>query len=326
MAAKWIDTLLGRVRDARSIDEAKQVFDEFIDPATGAPRKDDDDGDQHIHVHLNGSGSGGEREHGMDDDDLQPGGGADDEVEALIERVEKLEAMMAEMMDGEGEVELEAPGTEDARRYVMRRGKKMRGDKSTRDEDVPEREPEIIGETDLPGIEDLDKRMAAGDRRAYVQKIGKMKTGDSLDMEHVWKDTVALGAIIVPEIRVPTFDGRIAPYQCAKRLCSFRRQVLDKAIKVEDTAKIIKELTGLESLPANLACDTVKMAFTTVGNAIKMSTNDGIFVRDPAAGRTGDGKGRDNGGVKTGTPTIAEIARMNRDAWKDPKSFQTPTR
>ena len=265
----------------------------------------DDDGNDgiHMHVHLpNGSNGGGngEAKPMMEDQgepDL-PGG----DIADLAARLAALEQKVAELMDGdEGEVELQNPGdAKDAKRYIMRRGSRLKA----HDEEeipVPERLKDMIGETDLPGVEDLDAR---------TEKTG---TGDSVPQELLWQETMTKGEIIVPGIRIPTFDSRVKPTTTAQRLCSFRRQTLDAALEIEESRDVLAGLVGIKTKDQvkTLACDTLKMAFEATANALANNRNNGIVrssVADSLPGYRPNPRG--------GAASLGEIQRRNREAWK----------
>lgn len=319
--ATWMERMVHRVRNADTNDAALQVVGDYMGDQGGTPM--DENGDQHIHLHLDKGGGGG----GMDaDPDPMNGGGGDPmngggggggtpDLTQLAGRVAQLEEVVQQLLDGGGgnggedqgeEVELEDPETKDARRYTMRRGKSLR----VRDEEppVPDRLEEMLGETDLPGVEDLDAKMSTGD------KLRRFRSGDSADMEGLWSDTIALAEVITPGVRVPTFDARLAPARTATRLCAFRRQTLDRALKDEHTATVLADLVGIRTADQvkSLGCDTVKMAFNATGNALKSQFNSQQMTRSVS---TNDGKGRDTGSAAPGPITIAEIQRRNREAW-----------
>lgn len=284
----WLDQMISKVRNADSDADLAQIKDEFNSKLTA------DESGNHIHIHT-----GGGKGSSVDEDpsDLPPPDPDPDNDADLEMRIETLESQVAQLMDmlsdSEEEVELEEPATKDARRFVMRRGKKMKARDADPD-NVPERRPEMIGETDLPGIEDLDVRVA--------------RAQDSINQEDLWQDTIAQASIIVPGVRVPTFDARLPATRTAVRLCSFRRQTMDKAFDQEGTRAIITNLVGIKTKDSisKMPCDTLKLAFNATANALKMQNNNSI-VRSSV----GDGKTKDN--EQKGPPTIAEINARNKD-------------
>jgi hypothetical protein len=311
MPQSFMDKILRRARSATSdadLEELKGEMEGKVPPdlmnGEGNGGDDmDDDTDQngiHMHVHLpnggaNGNGGGEKSDDGPltiqhdPDDEGDMGGGGD-----LEARVAALEAQIAQLMDGdESEVELQNPGdAQDAKRYIMRRGSRL---KAHDDETipVPERDPEIIGETDLPGLQGL--------------------TQDSVPLELLWQDTMAKGEIIVPGIRIPTFDARVKAGITAQRLCSFRRQTLDAAMDVGEAHEILSGLIGVKTKDQvkTLPCDTLKMAFEATANAIGMQRNNG-FVRSSVGDSLSLPRPNNTGGV----PSLGEIQRRNREAWK----------
>jgi hypothetical protein len=218
-----------------------------------------------------------------------PGG----DIADLAARLAALEQKVAELMDGdEGEVELQNPGdAQDAKRYIMRRGSRLKA----RDEDLyptPERKPDMIGETDLPGLQNL--------------------TQDSVPLEMLWQDTMAKGEIIVPGIRIPTFDARTQAGVTAKRLCSFRRVTLDAALDSSEAKEVLNNLVGIKTKDQikTLPCDMLKMAFETTANTLGSKRNDG-FVRSSVTDSLPSKPAQ-----HIGVPSLGEIQRRNREAWK----------
>jgi hypothetical protein len=307
-----LERMIERVRGAKTNDEARAVVGDYVDPET-LTEKRDDDGDTHVHVHLDRTGGGG----GNDQDpDIDPAEGAPD-ITDLAGRVAKLEELVQQLMGNEEEeVELEDPETQDARRYTFRRGSKLKkvGDEGI---PVPERNPEMMGETDLPGIEDLDKRMAAQDRRKAVTKLA---TRDSADSEDLWTEMVAATEILVPGMRAGTFDARLNAGRTASRMCAHRRNVLDKAFADDKTREIIAPVIGVKTADALkvLGCDTLKMAFTAAAAAVRATNNDGATRRSAAdaAERARRGNGKD-GDQPKGPPSIAEMNKQAKDFWKN---------
>jgi hypothetical protein len=147
----------------------------------------------------------------------------------------------------------------------------------------------MMGETDLPGTEDLNKT-----------------TADSVSMDALWASTVAAGEIIVPGYRLPTFDAKHHPTLTAKRLCAFRRGVLAEATKDAKSAEIVRRFVGDSGIPAKMPCDAVKIAFNATADAIRVERNGGAVVRST----TGDAA---RGGDAAKVPSLSE---MNANAAK----------
>jgi len=310
----FMDRILRRARSATSdadLDALKDEMEGKVPPDlmnAGDNGGDMDDTDQngiHMHVHLpnggaNGNGAGDNQDGTLNIQHGENGngngeGGDGDPVAALSARVDALEAQLSQLMDGdESEVELQNPGdAQDAKRYIMRRGSRLAKAHDDETIPVPERKPEMIGETDLPGLQDL--------------------TQDSVPLELLWQDTMAKGEIIVPGIRIPTFDSRTKAGVTAQRLCSFRRQTLDAALDSTEAKEILSGLVGVKTKDQvkTLHCDTLKMAFEATANAMGAQRNNG-FIRSSVADSLPGAKTKQNGGM----PTLGEIQRRNREAWK----------
>jgi hypothetical protein len=319
--AAWLDRMVRRVRDADTEEEAREVTKDFIDPTSGAPTGGGgapDDGDTHIHLHMGKGGEGGGGGMAGDDDPpIDVGGGGQPDVQQLaaavaelLQRVEQLEGGGGgnggngeEGDDGE-DVELEDPETKDRRRFRMRRGDRM-----TRDDDIPVPErlgEEMVGETDLPGLEGLKQGGSTGDRRKFRDRYAR--THDSADAEDLWQDTMAAAEILQPGVRVPTFDARLTLESTAKRLCAFRRRVLDHALSDENTKQIINESIGTIDT-ARLTCDSVKMAFNAAASQIRLLNNRGqmrpTVTRDNRTGAV----------TRRGPPSISEMNANAKEFW-----------
>jgi len=313
--ASWLDRMVRRVRDADTEEEEREVTRDFIDPTSGQPNGGGDDGDTHIHLHMKGEGGGGGGGMGHDDDPpIDTGAGGQPDVQQLaaavaelLQRVEQLEGGGGggggeENGDDGEDVELEDPETKDRRRFRMRRGDRM-----TRDDDIPTPErlgEDMVGETDLPGLEGLKQGGSTGDRRRFRDRFAR--THDSADAEDLWQGTMAAAEILQPGVKVPTFDARLSLESTARRLCAFRRRVLDHALSDENTKAIIHDSIGTIDTKT-LTCDSVKMAFNAAAAQVKLLNNRGT-VRSTV---TRDGQPP----VRRGPPSIAEMNANARDFW-----------
>lgn len=330
--ASWLDKMMGRVRSATSdseLEAVKREFEQNLPPSlvvNGSftqkltPTNDmglslgGDDG-THLHLHLGGGGGGGMQGAPVQGGDQPPpqngpappnAGSQGGDIETRMAAVEAAIATLTQQMSdltggGEEEVQLEEPNSKDARSYILRRGDKIR---KVGDEEliVPVTNPEMMGETDLPGIQDLNYD---GEGNPVIVR-NLTATGDSFNMESVWQDTMAKAEIIVPGIRVPTFDGRIPQQRTTARLCAFRRQTLDAALKDANTADLVTSLTDIKNSEQirHLSCDSTRMAFNVIAGAIGGQRNTGM-VRSADRAVTPQ--------QKTGTPSIAEIQRRNKE-------------
>src|SRR5215469_1899013 len=317
--AAWLDRMVRRVRDADTEEEAREVTKDFIDPTSGQPNGGGDDGDTHIHLHMGGKGgeAGGSGMAGDDDPPIDTGAGGQPDIQQLaaavaelLQRVEQLEGGGGNGGNGgeDGEdVELEDPETKDRKVFRMRRGDSM-----TRDDELPVPErlgEEMVGETDLPGLEGLKQGGSTGDRRKFRDRYAR--THDSADAEDLWTDTMAAAEILQPGVRVPTFDARLSLESTARRLCAFRRRVLDHALADDTTKQIIHESIGTIDTKV-LPCDSVKMAFNAAAAQVRLINNQGT-TRTAA---TRDARGAGNGVARRGPPSISEMNASARDFWK----------
>lgn len=295
MARKgWFDRMLKKFRDEGMPDEMIEKMRDEMSPnlpaEAMAPEKNVEGGSGDVHVHI----------HPNETDDDEPGaaaaaaaGGSVSQAEFadLQAQVADLASKLAQLMgNDEEDVELEDQDTQDRRRFKLRRGDKI---KRTTDEDppTPEREPEMMGRTDLPGIEDLDGR----------------KTTDSIKLEPIWVETVASAEIIIPGYRMPTFDAAHKPVLTAKRLCALRRGVMCQAANDANTLAIIRRFTADADLK-RLPCDSLKIAFNATADAIKTQRDGGLLRTGTDTVVTRDA----NGNV---APKAApSLAQMNKDA------------
>lgn len=103
-----------------------------------------------------------------------------------------------------------------------------------------------------------------------------MKTvRDSAVFQDSYRETVSLAEIIVPGVRVPTFDTRAAPRSTFDAICNFRRSVLDLAYNQPATRGMIDELTGKRTLDTKcMTCDAIRGLFRSLGVARRSMNND----------------------------------------------------
>lgn len=286
----WLDRMLRRAMDAESEEELRKIKDEEMPPDF---RKEDeeDDGEKHdhIHVHLPGASGEGGGEGGGEDQATE--GQSESRLAALEQSVNEIKEQLTRLAAAEEEeVEMENQETGDVARYRIRRG-----DRRARDEElpVPEKAPEMMGETDLPGT-------SAGDRK---------RVKDSVYLEPVWQDVVAAAEILSPGIRVPTFDAARHWSLSAKQLCALRRRALDGACASDEGRAVVNGVIGGEwkTLGPRLMCDSVTVAFNAAHSQMRARNND----RASGSGRAADTRTE----AKAGPRSLAELNRINAETY-----------
>jgi len=106
------------------------------------------------------------------------------------------------------------------------------------------------------------------------------KAKDSRYLGESFRDTVAMAEILVPGIKVPTYDAAANPVQTFKKICHFRRQALDTAYADASTKSVLDELlVGKRLNTKNMTCDAVRTLFNSAA-ATKRRMNNSSGVRD----------------------------------------------
>ncbi len=132
------------------------------------------------------------------------------------------------------------------------------------------------------------------------------KAKDSAYLSDSFQDTASLAEILVPGVKLPVFDGAAKPTQSLKKLCHFRKSVLDLAYNQPATRGILDELMDGKSLETkSMTCDAVRTLFRSAA-AMKKAMNN-------SSGRTGDHRSAQ---VKAPVVSLAELNRRNNEHWK----------
>lgn len=106
------------------------------------------------------------------------------------------------------------------------------------------------------------------------------KARDSRYLGVSMKDTVAMAEILVPGIRVPTYDSKARPAQTAKKICSMRRSALDQAFALPANKAIFSDLLGSKKLDTSrMTCDAIRTLFRSA-STLKRQSNNSVGVRD----------------------------------------------
>lgn len=207
-------------------------------------------GDTHVHVH------GGERN--MTDEDLESRFGNLESGHQEIK--DSLEAIHAKLGAG-------GPANEDVTDEDEEAAKKADEEKKAADE-------EIEG--------NLKEEAPAGATGDAIKTA--IKTGDSAFMADSFQDTVAAAEILVPGIRVPTFDRKMGPKDTFDAMCSLRRNALDLAYATPEGRALIVDLTKDHDF-MKMSCADVRTVFkgaAKVKKSINARAGDRTQIADPS--------------------------------------------
>ena len=162
------------------------------------------------------------------------------------------------------------------------------------------------GTEDEEGIEDPDLNKALKEEAPEGTDDEEIKmTKDSSLLVDSYKDTISLAEILVPGIRVPTFDRAARPGQSFKKICGLRRQALDLAYNQPSTRAILDDLLAGKNLNTKqMTCDAVRTLFRSAA-ALKKTVNNN-------AGRTGD---MGSSVQASGQPSLNDLNKKNAAFW-----------
>jgi hypothetical protein len=121
------------------------------------------------------------------------------------------------------------------------------------------------------------------------------KAKDSAFLDESFQATIALAEIIVPGIRIPTFDRASKPGDTLKVICGLRRKTLQQGVKDADTLEMVKELRSGKTLDdaalKTMKCGAVRDLFLGLGamkkafnNSSSARTTDGNVIRTAGGG------------------------------------------
>ena len=266
--SKLLDALMKAIKakDAAEIEKiADSVEEEFGQEGPTHDVESNPEGDTHIHIHTAPAG-----EAAMTGDEV-PGEAATGDDE-LAQHIKQNAAEHAEMFSRIEALEQALKGA--------------KGEPSNDDEMTPELAEGIADE--VP--EEL--------------KENAVKAKDSAYLADSFKDTVAMAEVLVPGIRIPTFDRSAKPGQSFKKICGLRRQALDLAYSKADTRGLLDDLLAGKDLDTKrMTCDAVRTLFRSA------------FAMQRAANNGGSARTGDNGVQSTGPMTLAELNRKNAERY-----------
>lgn len=184
---------------------------------------------------------------------------------------------------------------------VMDMFKAKDDDKEEEKEDMKEKAKDNKGKDNEAVEEELEKEAPEGHEK------DARKARDSVYLEDSFQETVAQAEILVPGIRIPTFDKAATPKATLDTICRLRRNALDLANNTPEGRGIIEEVNGKPLEVESLSCGQVRNTFKAAV-AIKKHHN---------SARTGDFENKTSAGtgVKGPIRTPAELNRAMQEYW-----------
>lgn len=282
------------------IGDAEALLEETADPSM---EEGSAEGESHIHIHVNGSSGQGNPDDmggGMPKTTSHDEGGPPEEGGGDIEsRVAALETGMKQLI-----------GTVSEIASMLKGGG---GEGATKDADDPEAKEDDEGnpfatrDADDPDGELEAKETKDSDDPEAAAKAAAVKTGDSAALAKSYQQLMSDCEILVPGMRVPTFDSKVSRVKTVDRMCSIRRRALHQYAATADGAAIL----GTNADPAKLddmPCGELASCFKTAVAAQRVINNR------VATGDSGKLPKQDE--VPAGPLSIADLNAQNAKFWE----------
>lgn len=240
---------------------------------------DGEGGDTHVHIHMGGEGvetaSGTDEEGEMDPNEAR--------FAALEAGHQEIKAMIAKLMakiGGETTDEIEDPASAEF--------------------DGPAKSDTLAGADD-----DLQDEEGAPEE---IDLANKAKTGDSAALSSAFAQVMADAEVLLPGVRLPTFDSKMKRRATMDTMCSLRRKVVERLASTRDGAEMLANV-GVASDISKASCASIATTFRAAAGAKRMLNN---------AANTRDANGLPNGAKSapanktSGSLSIREINERNR--------------
>lgn len=135
-----------------------------------------------------------------------------------------------------------------------------------------------------------------------------LQTADSRYLGDSFSDTVAAAEILVPGIRIPTFDSKLPRKQTLDAICGLRRNALDLAYATPDGRGVIDDIHGKALALEGMSCGAVRTLFRAAVGAKRVMNNSQRSATDDVRGTTSAGR-QVQGTVKT----LADVNKKNHE-------------
>lgn len=263
------DTPSRRVKLIQSVRDALEELEKKTD--------DDEGGEGAVHIHLPGTGDA-ENKGTMDAETKAEFQGIKDAMKSIGDRLDALEGKSKDA-EAEEEAEKKAEAEQKAKDDAEEKEKAAKDDEAGKalEEEAPEGKAK-------------DARMAK----------------DSVFLEDSYQSTVAAAEILVPGIRIPTFDRKSDPKKTLDAICSLRRNALDLAYATADGRGIIEDIHSGKLELSKMKCADVRTLFKAA-SAMKRKANN-TNDRGQQVGNSQQ--------VKSTVRTLADINKLNSERYR----------
>lgn len=245
------------------------AVEEALDEASEAVAELDEDPDTHIHLDMDPVGP-----RAMTDEDIESRfGDIEGKLQGIMDSLEEIRGISAgDTSIDPTEDELETGGPAGA---------------EVSDEDIAEEVPSA----------------SAKDAEAI------MSSRDSSPFHESFQETASLAEILVPGIRLPTFDAKVSPKKTLDAICGLRKTALDLAYNQADTRGMIDSLTGGKELKlSTMSCRDARTLFRAAANMKKLANDQARSTSSHASRASGGGLGVQG---KIRTPAELNAAMAN---------------
>lgn len=245
----------------------------------------------------------------------QPVGGAQpaaaaDPIATIMQRLDAIEQAIAAMSQDEApDDDAQNPTEDHAARDTETSGDGPSGTGEGNPSDPPfdAENPENVTEGGSgkgePTDTGEDPGPAPGDKPTN-DAAPRAMTGDSRALTTGFQEMTRLAAILVPDVKMPTFDARTDRKTTLDRMCAFRKNTLAQAYKSEDVKPHIDAILDGPPDFKKMTCDAANAVFIAAARAVRDANNMRMSNPRPQVTRGFGG---------SGAPTPAEINRRNRE-------------
>ena len=230
------------------------------------------EGGTHVHVHLNGAGGEAKgSEPAKDDPDP-----AADPYEARFAKLEQSVALIAEAVG------------------KMQKAEQAEAAVTTGDEEGDEPKKDDDKKDEKTADEDV---LNEGD-------VKEGKTVDSTKLQEEFSDVLARAEMLVPGIRLPTFDAKPGAKKVRDNLCAMRRKAMTLALENSRSAGFVQHFARDADAIKAMTCDAAAAAFVGASELARSANN--AFIGFEKATKDAS---------KVQVSSISDINKSNRDFW-----------